>query len=112
MVLVFGSAATPPGKVPTGMVAVTVMQPLTAWAVPRAEDADAAAGVVGAASASPVMAAAMGIVARNVNLMMSHPLACQWRASIPDRWVRWGGPGLRLAARTRQQGVQIVVGCH
>src|SRR5690348_1255073 len=111
MVLVFGFAATPSGLWPTGMVAVTVMQPLAAWAVPRTEDAGAAAAVAGAASASPVMAAAMRIVARAVHLMMSCPFAWQWRASIPDRCARSGGLGLRLAARTCQQGGQIVVGC-
>src|SRR5215472_9351797 len=76
MVLVFRFTAT--AVPPTGMVAVTV-QPLAVWAVPRAEDAGAAAAVTGAASASEVMATAVSFAPRCVNLIMSVPLACQGR---------------------------------
>src|SRR5215467_4408978 len=80
MVLVFGSAVTASGALPTGIVAVTVIQPLARWAMPRAEDADAAAAIPGAASASPVVATAVSIAPRCVNLMMSCPLAYQRQA--------------------------------
>src|SRR5215469_16522814 len=80
MVLVFGSAATASGALPTRMVAVTAIQPLARWAMPRAEDAGAAAAIVGAAIASPVLATAVSTAPRCVNVMMSRPLACQWQA--------------------------------
>jgi hypothetical protein len=64
------------------MVAVT-LQPVAAWAVPRAEDADAVVAAAGAASASPVMATAMGIAPRGVNLMMSCLLARYRQSRTP-----------------------------
>src|SRR5690348_14394275 len=69
MVLVFGLTATPLGWVPTGMVAVTVIQRFAAPAVPCTEGGDAVAAV--AASASQVAAAVITIAVRWVSLMMS-----------------------------------------
>src|SRR5947208_1288155 len=96
MVLVFESAATPPGPPPTGMVAVTVLQALAARAVPWAEEAGAATAVAGAASASPVRATAVSITPRCVNLMMSCPLAYLWAGSLPRPGDRQGSPRLTL----------------
>src|SRR5215831_3040060 len=95
MVLVFESAAAPRNNegVPTGTVAVTVLQALAARAVPWAEEAGAAAAVAGAASASAVKATAVSIPPRCVNLMMSCPLACQWQARYPPPQARPGSPG-------------------
>src|SRR5215469_3525195 len=94
MVLVFESAAAPRNNegVPTGMVAVTVLQALAARAVPWAEEASAAAAVAWAASASAVKATAVSIPPRCVNLMMSCPLACQWQARYPPPQARPGSP--------------------
>jgi hypothetical protein len=79
MVLLRGFTATPNGKRPAGMVAVTVIQPLAARVVPPAEAADATAAVAVAVAdgASPVMATVIRIVARWANLMMSCLLAWQ-----------------------------------
>src|SRR5260370_27568505 len=99
MVSVFGLTPTPIGWKPTGIVAVTVMQPLAVWAaaVLRIEEADAAAVVVEVAGTSPVMATATRIAVRWASVMMS--------ASLPGRPVATepmgalgAAPGLRLAA--------------
>src|SRR5438876_891104 len=101
MVLVFGSAATPTGRLPTGMVAVTVIQSFASWAMARAGAADAVAAVV--VGASPVMAMVIRHAARWVNLMMSGPLlAWPWQARYPSPGPARASLVLRLAARTGQ----------
>src|SRR5712692_9834922 len=70
MVPVRELAATAPGRVPTGMVAVTLIAAVAAWDVLRAGAADAAVAV--AADASPAVATEIEtkIAVRWVNLMM------------------------------------------
>src|SRR5437899_3584977 len=72
MVLVLRSDASQPGSLPTGTVAMTAMQPLAPWAVPRAGGAEAAAAVV--IGARLVTATAVRHAARWVNLMIPAPL--------------------------------------
>ena len=74
------------------------------------EDAAAAAAIVGAASAGPVMATAMSIVARCANLMMSPPPVCQRQARYLQFTVGYGGE--RIAPdriRTDQGLFKLVV---
>src|ERR1051326_247262 len=110
MVLVLGLAATPPGWMPTGMVAVTVIQPFAAPAVPRTEGGDAVAAV--AASVSQVAAAVIRIAVRWVSFMMSClPCLAPARACPPSRWAcQTAPPGyawlLRLSTKER-----VVVAC-
>src|SRR5215831_13366480 len=94
MVLVFESAAAPRNNegVPTGTVAVTVLQALAARAVPWAEEAGAAAAVAGAASASAVKATAVSIPPRCVNLMMSCPSPASGKHVTPRPQARPGSP--------------------
>ena len=66
---------------PTGIVAVILIQPLAAGAVPGTEDADAAAALV-AAGASPVMAMVTKAAVCRVNPVMSCFLAWQGQARI------------------------------
>ncbi|SRR6266702_1206206 len=102
MVLVFRSAATPSGKLTTGIVAVTVIQPFAARAVPWTEGGDAVAAV--AASVSQVAAKVIRIAARWVSFMMSRlPCLAPAGAESPSRWACQTAPGLRLAAATCQQ---------
>src|SRR5713226_3262398 len=111
MVLVFGLAATPLGWVPTGMVAVTVIQRFAAPAVPCTEGGDAVAAV--ATSASQVAAAVIRIAVRWVSFMMSClPGLAPAGAYPPSRWACRTAPGLRLAAapvnkRTGSGGLPI-----
>src|SRR5690348_6651981 len=97
MVLVFGSAATPSGPPLTGIVAVTVIQPFAAPAVPWTEGGDAVAAVV--ASVSQVAAKVIRIAVRWVSFMMSClPCLAPAGAEPPSRWACQTAPGLRLAA--------------
>src|SRR5712691_3173872 len=75
MVSVRGFAATPYGSLPTGIVAVTVVAAVTAWAVLPAEGADAAAVAVMAAGASTAMATVIMVMARWGHFMTSCFLA-------------------------------------
>src|SRR5690349_19348374 len=96
MVLVFGLTATPLGWVPTGMVAVTVIQRFAAPAVPCTEGGDAVAAV--AASASQVAAAVITIAVRWVSFMMSClPGLAPAGTYPPSRWACQTGPRLTLA---------------
>src|SRR6266851_8641395 len=98
MVLVFGFAATPRGEWPTGIVAVTVMQPFAAPAAPCTEGGDAVVAVAVASGTSPVTATVIKI-ARWVNLMMSClPRLAPAGAYPPSRWACQTVSGLRLAA--------------
>src|SRR5712691_7323858 len=71
MVSVRGLAATPSGARPTGIVAVTLIAAVTAWAVLRAAGAHAAAAVMVAAGASTAIATVIRVTARRVPPMMS-----------------------------------------
>src|SRR5260370_29463692 len=90
MVLVCGLTAIPVGALPTGMVAVTLMAAVTAWAVVVAGDADAAEAV-GAAGASPAMAAAIRVTAHWVSLILSCFLAGPCPAVYAGA-SQWGPP--------------------
>src|SRR5215472_7952558 len=99
MVPVFGSAATPSGAEPTGMVAATWMQPLVLWAVPpTGEDADVVAAAV-AIGVSPVTAAVIKIAPRWVNLIMPCLLGCICQARSCGRSPDQRRSRLRLLAR-------------